>query len=174
MMYLGKTVGYAVHALCCLENARGEHRFVQDIADATGIKKPYLARIVNQLVHRGLLLAKRGYRGGVTLARPAGQISLIEIVSAVEGEKWSRACFFGLEHCPCEGLCPAHEMWGKMRVDMESVLRRTTLAEVAAAICPRRLAQAAKSLKPERKLELRLTPGPAPAAPRLAGHRLAA
>ncbi len=134
MMNLSKTVGYAVHALSCLEQAQGEPLFVQEIAEATGIMKPYLAQIVNRLVHEGLIASKRGYRGGIILAQPAGKISLARIVRALEGEQWSQECFFGLEKCPATRACPAHAMWSRMRKQIEGTLSHTTLADVTRAI----------------------------------------
>lgn len=138
MMNLSKTVGYAVHALSCLEQAQGEPLFVQEIAEATGIMKPYLARIINRLVHQGLIVSKRGYRGGIILALPAEQISLARIVQALEGGTWSQECFFGLEKCPAARACPAHTMWSRMRRQIEATLSRTTLAEVTRTTHPRR------------------------------------
>jgi Rrf2 family transcriptional regulator, iron-sulfur cluster assembly transcription factor len=138
MMNLSKTVGYAVHALSCLEQAQGQPLFVQEIAERTGIHKPYLARIVNRLVHRGLIASKRGYRGGVVLARPANEIPLHQIVEALEAESWSQECFFGLESCPATRACPAHTMWAAMRAEIENALRNTTLADVTRSTCPER------------------------------------
>lgn len=135
-MYLSKTVGYAVHALSYVENAKVSHCFIQDIALATGIRKPYLAKITNQLTRRGLLTAKRGYRGGVALARSPREISLLQIVQALDDKAWSRPCFFGLENCGAARRCPAHDMWTEMRSRMETILRETTLADVAKAIKP--------------------------------------
>ena len=137
-MNLSKTVGYAVHALSCLEQARGEPLFVQEIAEATGIMKPYLARIINRLVHHGLIASKRGYRGGIVLAVPAEQISLARIVQALDGDSWSQECFFGLEKCPAARACPAHVMWSRMRKQIDGTLSRTTLADVTRATQPPR------------------------------------
>lgn len=151
MMYLAKTVGYAVHALCCIEKEQGRAVLVRNIAGQTSITKPYLAKIINQLVCQGLVASKRGREGGVVLARPANQISLLEIVEAFEGGNWSRACFFGLESCPSKRACPAHAMWAEMRGQIETSLRQTTLAEVAritqpdAAPCQRPARSAARS-----------------------------
>jgi Rrf2 family transcriptional regulator, iron-sulfur cluster assembly transcription factor len=141
-MNLTKTTGYAIHALSFLEQANGQSCFVRDIAAGTGIKKPYLARIINQLVHHKFVAAKRGYRGGVTLAVPTEQISLLQIVKAIEGEAWIRPCFFALDDCPgkrggpVRRYCPAHSIWVEMQGRIESVLRDTTLAEVTKCIRP--------------------------------------
>ena len=132
-MYLSKTSGYALHALISMESAEGRSCFVHDIAQATGIKKPYLAKIINQLVHRGFVVAKRGYRGGVSLARPASEITLLEIVQAIEGEGWSRPCLFGLEDCRAQASCPAHALWQETREKIDHALRVTTLAQIITA-----------------------------------------
>jgi Rrf2 family transcriptional regulator, iron-sulfur cluster assembly transcription factor len=142
MMNLSKSVGYAVHALSCLDQAQGQPLFVQQIASQTGIPKPYLARIVNRLVHHGLIASKRGYRGGVVLACPAEQIPLLKIVEAMNAEEWSRQCFFGLDKCPSHQACPAHALWADMRGQIESKMRSTTLADVTRAIRPEEVRQA--------------------------------
>jgi Rrf2 family transcriptional regulator, iron-sulfur cluster assembly transcription factor len=133
MLNLSKTVGYAVHALSCLDQADGRPLFVQEIAERTGIVKPYLARIINRLVHEGLLVSKRGYQGGVALALPASQITLMRIVEVLEGTEWSRQCFFGLETCPAARRCPAHDVWSTARRSLAEVLSHTSLASVSQA-----------------------------------------
>jgi Rrf2 family iron-sulfur cluster assembly transcriptional regulator len=144
MMNVSKTAGYAIHALSCIGNARSRTRFVKDIAVRTGLQKPYLAKIVNQLAHDGLVVAKRGYRGGVALARPPETISLLEIVTAVDGEAWAGPCLFGLEKCPAKGRCPAHAHWNEVRERIAAVLRETTLADVMKT-SPARKTSSAKS-----------------------------
>jgi Rrf2 family protein len=149
MMNVSKTAGYAIHAMSCIGNSRAPMRFVRDIARKTGLQKPYLAKIINQLAHDGLVVAKRGYRGGIALARPPGDITLLEIVTAVDGEEWSHTCLFGLEKCPVAGHCPAHERWNEIREEVASVLRATTLADVIKATpgCKRLLPQRNGDLK---------------------------
>jgi len=148
-MYISKTSGYAVHALGCIENGHGQPCFVRDVAQKTGLKKPYLAKIINQLVHHGFLVGKRGYRGGVSLARPAEQISLLQIVEAMEGAGWRHACLFGLQECPSQTLCPAHRVWQDMQSTLERLLRTTTLAQVIRATQPQKsVPRAARRLLP--------------------------
>jgi Rrf2 family protein len=130
MMNVSKTAGYAIHAMSCIGNSRTPMRFVRDIARKTGLQKPYLAKIINHLAHDGLVVAKRGYRGGIALARPPGDISLLEIVKAVDGEAWAGPCLFGLEKCPAQGHCPAHARWNEIRGQITTVLSATTLADM--------------------------------------------
>jgi Rrf2 family protein len=134
MLHIGKTVGYGVHALSCLEQAQGRPVLIKSLARQTAIGKPYLAKIINQLVHHGLVTAKRGRRGGIVLARPASQISLATVVEALEGNAWTRSCFFGMEACPFGGGCPAHNLWVSARGRLETVLRKTTLADLSKVV----------------------------------------
>jgi Rrf2 family iron-sulfur cluster assembly transcriptional regulator len=142
MMHMSKTAGYAIHAMTCIGNSRAPMRFVRDIARKTGLQKPYLAKIINQLAHDGLVVAKRGYRGGIALARPPGDITLLEIVTAVDGDEWSGPCIFGLEKCPAKGRCPAHDRWNEIREQLADILRKTTLADVMKTIPSRKVSPA--------------------------------
>src|ERR1700760_2097082 len=58
---------------------------VRDIAERTGLPQPYLEQILLALKGAGLVRSKRGVGGGYVLARPASEISLAQIVSAVDG-----------------------------------------------------------------------------------------
>jgi Rrf2 family protein len=129
MQAYSKTAGYAIHALSFIGAAAPEACLVRDIAACLGLPKPYLARILNHLVHDGLVTAKRGYRGGITLVRRPDQISLLDVVRAVDGMP-ANGCLFGLEHCPVGGTCPAHAQWNLMQQQMEATLRRTSLSAV--------------------------------------------
>jgi Rrf2 family protein len=130
MLHYTKTAGYAIHALSSIGRAYPGTRLVREVAEESGLMKPYAAKIVNQLVHHGLLTGKRGYRGGVTLARSPEDISLFEIVQAVEGDARVSRCVFGLESCPADGRCPAHEAWNRMGKQVEAALKATTLRAV--------------------------------------------
>ena len=129
MMCLSQTTGYAMRALSCLQSARTQPRLVRDVAAETGIPRPYLAKVIGQLAESGLVEARRGQHGGVTLTRPAGQITLLEVVEAVEGKQWISPCILGLETCDEPGFCPAHEVWKRVRVQLEQKLRNTKLSQ---------------------------------------------
>jgi Rrf2 family protein len=136
MLCLSQTTGYAVQALVCLDEQGGHASLIRDIARCAGIPKPYLARIINDLVHEGLVAAKRGYRGGIALARPARNISLLQIVEAIEGPNWIAPCLLGLNDCTAHTLCPAHVAWQRISRQLKALLGRTTLADVM--VSPRR------------------------------------
>jgi Rrf2 family protein len=133
MLCLSQTTGYAVRALVCLDEQSGHANLIRDIAGRTGIPKPYLARIFNDLTHRGLVAAKRGYHGGIALARPAEEISLLQVVEAVEGPNWIGPCLLGLDDCTASRTCPTNAVWRRASKQIKAVLDKTTLADVTAS-----------------------------------------
>jgi Rrf2 family iron-sulfur cluster assembly transcriptional regulator len=129
MLSLSQTTGYAIKAMSYLRHDRA--CLIREVAEVTGIGKPYLAKIFNLLVNKGLVLGKRGHRGGILLARPAADIVLLEIVYAIEGDSWSRRCLLGMRECDPNNLCPTHDLWMQMKEQIRDSLARITLAEVS-------------------------------------------
>lgn len=132
MLCLSQTTGYAVLALSCMDNpCNGRWVIAKEVSECTGIPQAYLSKILHSLGGSGLIQAKRGYRGGFTLARPADQISILDITEAVEGEAWLPKCLLGLADCSQLRACPTHDFWSKECCKIEVELRRTTLRVVA-------------------------------------------
>jgi Rrf2 family iron-sulfur cluster assembly transcriptional regulator len=129
---LSHSTGYAIGALSRLETAAGEWMLCKDIAGDIGAPQPYLSKILHRLRQSGLVVAKRGYRGGFALARPATEISLLEIAQAVEGDGWLPTCMLGLPECCESGTCPTHAFWQIERERIEDKLQYTSLADVTA------------------------------------------
>jgi len=129
-MCLSQTTGYAIQALACMESLERKPCFIRDVAQCTGVPKPYLAQIINRLSHKGIIAAKRGYRGGIAVIRPANAIPLLEIVEAVEGKEWIGPCLLGMQKCCSQFVCPTHEFWTGIQKQIEDKLRCTTLADV--------------------------------------------
>ena len=131
MLALSRTSGYAISALARLAGPGGAWTLAKDIASAAEIPKAYLSTILNALARNGLIKAKRGYRGGFALAKPAEKISVLQVVEAVEGRAWREACLLGLSQCSDERACPSHAFWKTQRHKIEEFLRSLTLAQVA-------------------------------------------
>ncbi len=127
---LSQTIGYAVLAMGYLAKVK-EPTFVRDIAEATAIPGPYLAKLINLLARKGLVMTQRGLRGGVVLARPAAEITLMEICEALDEPVVQKRCMLGFPQCSEEHECPAHRFWMKERAVITDFLSRTTLNDVA-------------------------------------------
>lgn len=131
MLPLSQTAGYAVLALSCLADPGGTPALVQDIAARTGIPRAYLSKLMNSLVHKGLITAKRGNKGGVILTQPAHEITLDVIAEAVDGDAWRHDCLLGFSSCSDDRACPTHAFWKGERELIHTQLKQNTLADIA-------------------------------------------
>jgi Rrf2 family protein len=131
MIGLGSATAYAVKALGCLDHSEERWVLAREISDKTGVPLPYLSKILHGLGRTGLVLAKRGYRGGFRLSRPASQVSVAEVARAVEGDDWAEGCLLGLHQCSDERACPLHQFWKNERGRVREKLESVTLQEVA-------------------------------------------
>ncbi|HYD32391.1 MAG TPA: Rrf2 family transcriptional regulator [Azospirillaceae bacterium] len=130
MLSLSQTAGYAIMALSCLDPVCERMVLAKDIADRTGISRPYLNKIMVRLGQAGLVVGKRGHNGGLTLARPAGEITLLDVADAVDGTEWRSKCVLGLPNCGGEAPCPMHEFWLVEQKVIIDRLTSLTLADV--------------------------------------------
>jgi Rrf2 family protein len=124
---------YASRALLSLAlHDDGEPTSVRDLAERTGLPQPYLEQILLTLKGAGLVRSKRGVGGGYVLARDTTEITLAEIVSAVDGP--IQAGDFGLPHeagaCDHEGQCVLLSVWGEVSSKLQVLLGAMTLADM--------------------------------------------
>jgi len=125
---------YACRALLSLAlHEDGRPTSVRDIAERTALPQPYLEQILLALKGAGLVRSKRGVGGGYVLARPAEEITLAAIVSAVDGP--IVVGDFGEPHqngaCDHEGQCVLLAVWADAGEAMRRLLEDRTLADVA-------------------------------------------
>jgi Rrf2 family protein len=119
----------ALSALATLEP--GEFAGAAEIAARVGAPRNYLGKLLKQLGEQGLLESQRGSGGGFRLARPAGQITLLDVLEPLERvSKWN-GCFLGKSSCLHDGPCAVHKRWAKTREAYLGFLRTTTIAEIA-------------------------------------------
>jgi len=144
MLSLSKTTGYAIQALSCLD--RGNCHSIAEVAQRSGVPRSYLSKIVNSLSQHGLVLTKRGYRGGISLVRDPADISLLTIVEVVEGEAWLGECLLGMDECEVKVNCVTHTFWSRIRREITNELRTTSLASLI------RFKQTHTARKPARSL----------------------
>lgn len=129
---LSQSVGYASCALGRLAAAGGAALLIKDIAQDCEIPSAYLAKIVNTLARRGLLLTQRGVGGGVTLARPAADITLHDLAVALDDPVTTPRCMLGTAPCSDDRACPAHRFWKEHRARTIDFMQQTTVADIAA------------------------------------------
>jgi Rrf2 family iron-sulfur cluster assembly transcriptional regulator len=126
---------YACRALLSLAlHDDGTPTSVRDIADRTALPQPYLEQILLALKGAGIVRSKRGVGGGYVLARLPQEITLAQIVSAVDGP--IVVGDFGEPHqdgaCDHEGQCVLLAVWANVGEHMRRMLEAQTLADIAA------------------------------------------
>ena len=120
---------YAARALLSLA-LHGSERptSVKEIAERTGLPQPYLEQILLAVKGAGLVRSKRGVGGGYVLARSPSEITLADILAAVDGPLTT---LMG-EHDHCEGHCILQEVWVGVSDETRQILERFTLEDLVA------------------------------------------
>lgn len=128
---ISQTVEYALRAIVYLADGQGATRTSQQIAMATRVPQAYLSKVLHALVQAGLVTSQRGMHGGFTLAVPADQLSILEVVSAVDPIQRIRECPLGLAAHGVR-LCPLHKRLDDALASVQKAFAETTLAEILA------------------------------------------
>src|SRR6202008_1940844 len=129
-------VDYAVRASIELAAAGGEPIKGEVIADAQGIPLKFLENILGELKHTGIVATRRAAQGGYWLAKPAAEVSLADIVRAVEGPL-ATVRGQGPETLKYKGEAkPLQTVWIALRANIRAVMEDTTLADVVGGDLP--------------------------------------
>lgn len=135
MLEITRQADYALRAT--MEVARlpyGDRAPTAAIATRQQIPLPFLAKIVSQLVVRGILEATRGASGGVSLARPAEAITMLEIIEAIDGPIMINRCTRDPSACELSTTCPFCEIFTDAQKMLVERLGNTTLANLVARV----------------------------------------
>lgn len=134
-MLFSKGCTYAIRAalLVAVKETREGRKFIpiRELADELDLSFHFLTKILQILTEAEIMKSFRGPNGGIGLARPANKISLIHIISAVDGMSLFSECVLGLPGCGEATPCPLHKTWSKQREELQRMLEGTTLAALA-------------------------------------------
>jgi cysteine desulfurase len=103
---------------------------VPSVSATMSIPKRFLPRVMADLVKAGLVVGHRGRTGGYRLARPAANISLLDIIGAAEPDHHDRTCILRGGPCRLDGRCAVHDAFSGARDAMLQQLGATALSEV--------------------------------------------
>ncbi len=132
---LSQTVEYALRAVVYLAGQAPESRTTDQIATATRVPKAYLSKVLQGLVRAGLVHSQRGLGGGMSLTRDPGELTILQVVEAVEPIGRIKSCPLGLASHGVR-LCPLHRRLDEALAQVEQAFGATTLAEVLADPSP--------------------------------------
>jgi len=134
---LSNTCKYALRALIYLgvHSEKDTRIGIKKISEDLSLSSPFLGKILQNLVKQKLLVSTKGPNGGFALARLPEKITLWDIVTKVDGEEFFTNCLITLEPCrthdPSKPLCAVHTQYDKLRKEICSFYKDTTLELVS-------------------------------------------
>ncbi len=133
-MEITQQADYAVRAILDLALLPvGERASCEEIARRQNIPVAFLTKICARLAAQGLLQSQRGVNGGVRLARPAQEITLLQVVEAIDGPITFNRCNRKPSECSRSQTCAVHPLWAELCRDFRARLAAYNFALIAAA-----------------------------------------
>ncbi len=111
----------------------GKISMLSAIAKAQDVPPRFLAKIFQALAKAGVVKSHRGAKGGFSLARSASEITIKDVIEAIEGPIYLNVCLMGDGECSRDKICPMHEVWEEAQEKMMGVLARANFADLARA-----------------------------------------
>ena len=134
MIRLSRLADYGIVIVTHLARHPDRQQNAPEIALATSIPQPVASKVLKVLARAGLLASHRGARGGYGLARPAGAITVADVVEAVDGPIALTTCLEEVNDCGIEALCPARANWQRVNDAIREALRGVTVAEMTQGV----------------------------------------
>lgn len=132
MLKLNRLTDYAVVVLS--QMAREPERLVTAprLAQDSAMPMPTVAKVLKDLVREGVLVSERGVHGGYRLGRAPNEITVLQVIRALEGPVSLTACVDGTEgNCDVESLCPMRGNWDRVNRAIRTALESVSLADMA-------------------------------------------
>lgn len=132
MALLSKSCVYGIRAsIYIASEAVDNYISISKVAKDLNLSAHFLTKILQQLTNEGLLLSHKGPKGGVKFSKDTKDISLFEIISAIDGMSLFDECALGLEGCGIYKPCPLHDTWTVHRNNLKELFEQESLADLA-------------------------------------------
>jgi Rrf2 family protein len=140
-MEITRQADYAVRSMVHLAELQMDGRVsTASISEAENIPLPFLTKVISRLATAGLVTTSRGMGGGVSLARPPEEITLLQVVEAVDGPIVLNHCLLRAGICDREPDCAAHDVWAEIQNRLVYELASVTMKDLANRQAQKKLA----------------------------------
>jgi len=129
MKLLSDATEYALRAVVWLSQRPGTSHKTRQIAEGTHAAPGYLIKVLQALAKAGILSAQRGSHGGFTLLRDPAELTVLEVINAVDPFERIRTCPLGLE-AHDEQLCPVHQKVDDAMAQIEDAFAGSAIADL--------------------------------------------
>lgn len=134
-MKISRKADYALRAVLYIAKQPAEKRnSINAIADSETVPRDFLAKILKELTRSELLKSYQGVHGGYQLAKTPAQISVLDVIEAIDGPLGVNLCVRGEGGCDCEksGKCGMYPFWDKLQSQLRATLKGETMAKLRA------------------------------------------
>ncbi|MFU8819700.1 MAG: RrF2 family transcriptional regulator [Desulfurivibrio sp.] len=129
-MQITRETDYALRSVHYLAQRPGQVCMVEQIAAGIEVPRSFMAKIIQKLAKAGLVESHRGAGGGYNLLRPPAEISLYDVIVAIEGPPMMNVCTADNNRCGRSGQCRIHPVWVALRHDVEELLKARKFSEL--------------------------------------------
>ncbi len=105
--------------------------YVNEISEEYKIPRSFLAKILQKLVKGKIVRSYRGVKGGFSLAKPARDITVLEVLEAIEGKLTMNLCLGDKKKCSFSRHCPSHVLWLNVQSKVVDALKKANFEELA-------------------------------------------
>ena len=127
-----KSCEYALQAALYLaQQPQGKPVLLRDVSDRLNIPHHFLSKVLQSLTRDAIIVSSKGANGGFQLGRLPKDITLVDIVRAIDGEKYLEDCVPGFPGCGDRHPCPVHDQWKRAKEIILNILHKKTLAELS-------------------------------------------
>ena len=122
-MVITRETDYAMRCTLFLSRHQEDVKMLEAVATEMAIPKSFLAKIVQKLAKAGVVESFRGAKGGIRLSRAPEEISLLDVIEAVQGPVAMNRCAVDKTTCSLSCSCVVHPVWTQLRKEMEQRLK---------------------------------------------------
>src|SRR5208337_3129433 len=132
-MEITRETDYAIRCVLYLCGKREEVTMIGEIASEMEVPRSFLAKILQKLARASLVKSFRGVKGGFQLARLPEELSLLDVMEAIEGEVSMNVCALDQSLCGRSKTCSVHPVWVEITKDFRKILKKYTFARLKAS-----------------------------------------
>jgi Rrf2 family protein len=129
-MQITRETDYAIRCVDYLSDKWGSVTMVDEISKGKCVPKSFLAKILQKLTKASIVKSYRGVKGGFELARPPKDITLLDVIEAIQGPVAMNVCALDETMCGFSSSCAIHPVWIEIRREVEKILKKNNFAKL--------------------------------------------
>jgi Rrf2 family protein len=129
-MQITRETDYAIRCVDYLSDKWGSVTMVDEISKGKSVPKSFLAKILQKLTKASIVTSYRGVKGGFELARPPKNITLLDVIEAIQGPVAMNVCALDEAMCDFSSSCAIHPVWIEIRREVEKILKKNNFAKL--------------------------------------------